>query len=81
VTGGVDGAPIRVLVVEDSAFMRGVLRHILSSDPGIEVVGVATDGLQAVQAVERLAPQVVTMDVHRLLDDPAAYRERVCHAS
>src|SRR5581483_6167240 len=73
---GGDG-PIRVLVVEDSAFMRGVLRHILSADPGIEVVGVASDGLQAVQAVERLAPQVVTMDVHMPRADGLAAVARI----
>ena len=54
---------IRVLVVEDSGFMRGVLRHILTSDPQMEVVGVAADGLQAVEGVAALAPHVVTMDV------------------
>lgn len=55
---------IRVLVVEDSGFMRGVIRRILTSDPQIEVVGLAADGVEAVEAVASLAPHVVTMDVH-----------------
>lgn len=55
---------IRVLVVEDSGFMRGVIRRILTSDPQIEVVGLAADGMEAVEAVASLAPHVVTMDVH-----------------
>ncbi len=54
---------IRVLVVEDSGFMRGVIRQLLASDPQIEVVGLAADGVEAVAAVASLAPNVVTMDV------------------
>lgn len=55
---------IRVLVVEDSGFMRGVIRRILGADPEIEVVGLAADGVEAVRAVAALAPDVVTMDVN-----------------
>ncbi|HXG57449.1 MAG TPA: chemotaxis-specific protein-glutamate methyltransferase CheB [Thermoanaerobaculia bacterium] len=55
---------IKVLVVEDSAVVRAFLVHILRSDPGIEVVGVASDGLEAVDAVRRMRPDVVTMDIH-----------------
>jgi two-component system chemotaxis response regulator CheB len=62
-TSGGAVRPIRVLVVEDSRFMRGVITHILGADPGIEVVGCAADGLEAVEAVAALAPDVVTMDV------------------
>jgi two-component system chemotaxis response regulator CheB len=55
---------IRVLVVEDSSTVRELLLGILSSDPAIEVVGTAQTGEEAVEAVERLRPDVVTMDVH-----------------
>ncbi len=55
---------IRVLVVEDSAVVRGFLLHILGSDPGIEVIGTAEDGEEALEAVERTRPDVITMDVH-----------------
>ena len=40
-------SPIRVLVVDDSAFARKVLRQVLSNAEGLEVVGVARDGLDA----------------------------------
>ena len=55
---------IRVLVVEDTAVVREFLVHILGSDPGIEVVGTANNGEEAIEAVERTRPDVITMDVH-----------------
>ena len=54
---------IRVLLVEDSATMRGHLRESLAADPDLLVVGEATDGPQAVELVGRLRPDVVTMDM------------------
>ena len=54
---------IKVLVVDDSAFMRKLLREILSSDPDIEVIDVARNGKEAVEKVNLLGPDVVTMDV------------------
>lgn len=54
---------IRVLIVEDSRVEQELLTHILSSDPGIMVVGVANDGNIALVEVERLKPDVVTMDI------------------
>ena len=54
---------IKVLVVDDSAFMRKMLREILSSDPDIEVIGVARNGKEAVEKVNLLSPDVITMDV------------------
>jgi two-component system chemotaxis response regulator CheB len=55
---------IRVLVVEDSATVRELLLHILRSDPEIEVVGIAETGEEALEAVERIRPDIITMDVH-----------------
>ncbi len=55
---------IKVLVVEDSPVVREFLVHVLSADPDILVVGTAHDGEQAREAVRRLAPDVVTMDIH-----------------
>lgn len=57
------GGRIRVLVVDDSAFMRRVIADLLGSDPAIEVVGVARDGEEAVAKAAALAPDVVTLDV------------------
>ena len=54
---------IKVLVVDDSAFMRKMLREILSSDPDIEVIGVARNGKEAIEKVNLLSPDVITMDV------------------
>lgn len=56
-------APIRVLVVDDSAFARKVIREVLSSDPEIEVVGIARDGLDALEKIAELKPDVLTLDL------------------
>ena len=55
---------IRVLIVEDSAVVREHLRRIISRDPRFEVVGLAASGEEAIDVVERLAPDVITMDIH-----------------
>jgi two-component system, chemotaxis family, protein-glutamate methylesterase/glutaminase len=55
--------PIRVLVVDDSAFARKVVREVLANQDGIEVVGTARDGLDALEKIAELAPDVVTLDL------------------
>lgn len=55
---------IRVLVVDDSLVAREMLKHVLGSDPSIEVVGTATDGVEAVELTATLRPDLVTMDIH-----------------
>jgi two-component system chemotaxis response regulator CheB len=55
--------PVRVLIVDDSAMMRKVLSMGLSADPGIEVVGMASDGEKALDMVESLDPDVITLDI------------------
>jgi len=55
---------IKVLIVEDSPTMRELTEHILASDTAIRVVKSVTNGEEAVEAVTRLRPDVVTMDVH-----------------
>lgn len=55
---------IKVLVVEDSSVVRELLVHILGTDPDIRVVGTAHDGAQALDAVKRCRPDVITMDIH-----------------
>lgn len=55
--------PVRVLVVDDSAFMRKAISLMLASDPTIEVVGTARDGQDAIEKVKQLTPDVVTLDI------------------
>ena len=71
-------APIRVLVVDDQRIVRQGLTTILKYEPGIEVAGQAADGLQAVELVGELAPDVVLMDLKmpRLGGIPAT--RRIC---
>lgn len=56
-------APMRVLIVDDSAFMRASLRHIVGNTPGFVVAGEATDGLTGVEAIRSLRPDIVTLDI------------------
>lgn len=55
---------INVLVVDDSSVARELLVHILSSDPQIQVIGIATNGEEAIEAVRSFSPDVITMDIH-----------------
>ena len=54
---------IRVLVVDDSAFVRKVVSQMLERSPLLEVVGIARDGLEALEQVATLKPDVVTLDL------------------
>jgi two-component system chemotaxis response regulator CheB len=60
---------IRVLIVEDSPVAQEFLTYILSSDPDIEVVGVARNGAEALELVKHLRPSVITMDIHMPIMD------------
>lgn len=55
--------PIKVLVVDDSAFMRKLIVNFLEEDALIEVVGVARNGLDAIEKARQLKPDVITMDI------------------
>jgi two-component system, chemotaxis family, protein-glutamate methylesterase/glutaminase len=57
------GKVIRVLVVDDSAFVRKTMRQMLSRSPFIEVVGTARDGHEALEMVAELNPDVITLDL------------------
>lgn len=54
---------IRVLIVDDSAFVRQALVRMLASDPEIEVVGTAADGKEGLEKALALRPDVVTLDI------------------
>ena len=55
--------PIRVLVVDDSAFMRTALRRMIESDPALQVIDTACDGAEGVEKALRLRPDVITLDI------------------
>jgi two-component system chemotaxis response regulator CheB len=54
---------IRVLLIDDSALVREVLRVLLTRDPGIEIVGAASDAARGADLIAKLTPDVVTLDV------------------
>jgi len=56
-------APARVLVVDDSPTMRGLITAVLSQDPDVSVVGQAGDAMEARAAIKQLNPDVVTLDI------------------
>src|SRR3974390_96624 len=58
------GGKIRVLIVDDSAFMRKVLHSIITSDPQPDFGGEARDGREAVSMTESLRPDAITMDIN-----------------
>ena len=54
---------LRVLIIDDSAYVRKVVKEMLSRSPFIEVVGAARDGKEALELVEQLQPDVITCDL------------------
>lgn len=55
--------PIRVLVVDDHAIVREGLRWLMATEPGIDLVGEAADGIEAVLRARELRPDVILMDL------------------
>jgi two-component system, chemotaxis family, protein-glutamate methylesterase/glutaminase len=55
---------IKVLIVDDSKVIQEFLAHLLSSDPDIQVVGVANSGYEALKLIRIKKPDVITMDIH-----------------
>lgn len=68
---------MRVLVVDDSAFMRKIISDIINSDPELTVVGTAFDGVNALEKISSLKPDVVTLDVSMPRMDGLAALERI----
>jgi two-component system chemotaxis response regulator CheB len=80
--GGATGAgrrPVRVLVVDDSHFVRRALARLLASDARVEVVGDAASGVEAVDRVVALEPDVVTLDVEMPGMDGLATLDALMH--
>jgi two-component system chemotaxis response regulator CheB len=73
-------AKIKVLIVDDSAVMRQILKEILSRDPAIDVVGVASDPLVARDKILRLQPDVLTLDVEMPRMDGLTFLEKLMRA-
>jgi two-component system chemotaxis response regulator CheB len=71
------GKPVRLLIVDDSAFARMALIRRLTAAGGIEVAGTAANGQEAVQQVKSLRPDVVTMDVNMPVMDGLAAVEQI----
>jgi two-component system chemotaxis response regulator CheB len=68
---------VRVLVVDDSAFVRQALKEILESDPEIEVMGVASDPYVAVERIRHEVPDVMTLDVEMPRMDGLTFLEKI----
>lgn len=60
---------IRVIVIDDSAFMRKMITDILSSDERIDVISTARNGTDGIKKIEQFSPDVVTMDVQMPIMD------------
>jgi two-component system, chemotaxis family, protein-glutamate methylesterase/glutaminase len=54
---------VKVLVVDDSVFMRTIIRDMISKDPAIEVVDTASNGVDALEKIQSLEPDLVTLDI------------------
>src|SRR5664279_4050042 len=70
----------RVLIVDDSALVRQMMTEILSRDPAIEVVGSAADPYAAWDKIQRLKPDVVTLDVEMPRMDGLTFLEKLMRA-
>jgi two-component system chemotaxis response regulator CheB len=55
--------PVRILIVDDSALYRQLIRNVLREVPGVEIVGLAKDGQDALQQIGQLSPDLMTLDV------------------
>ncbi len=70
---------IRVVIVDDSAFMRTAIERMLSTEQDIEIVGSAANGVEAIDRTVRLKPDVVTMDVEMPIMDGLQALKEIMH--
>ncbi|MBV5338873.1 MAG: chemotaxis response regulator protein-glutamate methylesterase [Deltaproteobacteria bacterium] len=71
----------RILIVDDSSFMRMAIRSVLSKDPSFDIVGTAADGMEGVEKAIALKPDLITMDVEMpRMDGIAALKQIMAKA-
>jgi two-component system chemotaxis response regulator CheB len=70
-------ANLRVLIVDDSASVRQVLKEVLESDPRIEVMGAASDPYAAVEHIKREVPDVITLDIEMPRMDGLTFLQKI----
>ena len=63
-SGGRSKGPIKVLIVDDSNLLRSVMKEMLAKDDQLQIVGEADNGLKAIELIQKLKPDVVTLDVN-----------------
>ncbi len=68
---------IKVMVVDDSAFMRQVISNMINEDPELEIVGIARDGEDAIQKIPIFKPDVITLDVEMPKMDGISFLKKV----
>jgi two-component system chemotaxis response regulator CheB len=70
------GRRTRILIVDDSAVIRSLLRSVVCADPGLEVAGTAADGASALESIEILRPDLILLDVEMpVMDGLVTLRE------
>jgi two-component system, chemotaxis family, protein-glutamate methylesterase/glutaminase len=68
---------IRVLIVDDSALVRRTLTEVLSSDPGIEIIGAAADPFVAAEMIREQVPDVITLDIEMPRMDGLTFLQKI----
>lgn len=74
------GRPIRILIADDHTLVRAGLRALLDSEPGMEVVGEAADGVEVVDKANALAPDVILLDLVMPRQDGIEAITKICRA-